>query len=82
MRNYPEWVLSHWAAISVGAAVVGMNSWWTRPEMEFALDDSDPVALIIDGERLESWDRPATTFRSSSPAMTASYRRQPGSGTR
>ena len=53
MRNYPEWVLSHWAAISVGAAVVGMNSWWTRPEMEFALNDSEPVALIIDGERLE-----------------------------
>ena len=53
MRNYPEWVLSHWAAISVGAAVVGMNSWWTRPEMEFALKDSEPVALITDGERLE-----------------------------
>ena len=53
MRNYPEWVLSHWAAISVGAAVVGMNSWWTTPEMEFALDDSEPVALIVDGERLE-----------------------------
>ncbi len=52
MRNYPEWVLSHWAAISVGAAVVGMNSWWTRPEMEFALADSEPVVLITDGERL------------------------------
>ncbi len=53
MRNYPEWVLSHWAIISVGAAAVGMNSWWTRPEMEFALNDSEPVALIVDGERLE-----------------------------
>ena len=53
MRNYPEWVLSHWAAISVGAAVVGMNSWWTGPEMEFALEDSEPVALITDGERLD-----------------------------
>ena len=53
MRNYPEWVLSHWAAVSVGAAVVGMNSWWTRPEMEFVLKDSEPVALITDGERLE-----------------------------
>ena len=53
MRNYPEWVLSHWAIISVGAAAVGMNSWWTRPEMEFALNDSEPVALILDGERLE-----------------------------
>ena len=54
MRNYPEWVLAHWAAMSVGAAVVGMNSWWTRPEMEFALADSDPVVLIADGERLET----------------------------
>ena len=54
MRNYPEWVLSHWAAISVGAAVVGMNSWWTRPEMDFALEDSEPVVLITDGERLET----------------------------
>ena len=53
MRNYPEWVLSHWAIISVGAAAVGMNSWWTRPELEFALNDSEPVALIIDSERLE-----------------------------
>ena len=53
MRNYPEWVLSHWAIISVGAAAVGMNSWWTTPEMEFALKDSAPVALITDGERLE-----------------------------
>ncbi len=53
MRNYPEWVLSHWAAISVGAAVVGMNSWWTRPEMEYALADSEPAVLIVDGERLE-----------------------------
>ena len=53
MRNYPEWVLAHWAAISVGAAVVGMNSWWARPEMEFALADSEPAVLIVDGERLE-----------------------------
>ncbi len=52
MRNYPEWILAHWAAISVGASVVGMNSWWTTPEMEFALQDTKPVALIVDGERL------------------------------
>ena len=53
MRNYPEWVLAHWAIISTGAAVVGMNAWWTRAEMKFALGDSEPVALIVDGERLE-----------------------------
>ncbi|MDO8390856.1 MAG: class I adenylate-forming enzyme family protein [Actinomycetota bacterium] len=53
MRNYPEWVVSYWACMSIGAAVVGMNAWWTAPEMEYALNDSEPHALIADDERLE-----------------------------
>ena len=53
MRNYPEWVLSYWAAISVGASVVGMNAWWTGPEMVYALNDAKPTLLIADKERLE-----------------------------
>ena len=61
MRNYPEWVIAHWAIISVGAAIVGMNAWWTRREMEFALADSNPVALILDGERYERLTAPDAT---------------------
>ncbi|MEY3745363.1 MAG: hypothetical protein RL430_219 [Actinomycetota bacterium] len=53
MRNYPEWVVGYWATVSIGAAVVGMNAWWTAPEMEYALNDSDPVVFIGDDERLE-----------------------------
>ena len=53
MRNYPEWVVGYWAVVSMGAAVVGMNAWWTAPEMEYALDDSAPVVFIGDDERLE-----------------------------
>ncbi|MFM7252205.1 MAG: class I adenylate-forming enzyme family protein [Ilumatobacteraceae bacterium] len=53
MRNYPEWVTSYWACVSVGAAVVGMNAWWTPPEMEYALNDSEPRVMIADDERLE-----------------------------
>ncbi|MDO8361429.1 MAG: class I adenylate-forming enzyme family protein [Actinomycetota bacterium] len=53
MRNYPEWVVAYWATVSIGAAVVGMNAWWTAPEMEYALNDSEPLALIADDERLE-----------------------------
>lgn len=52
MRNYPEWVVSYWATVSLGAALVGMNAWWTAPEMEYALKDSSPLVLIVDGERL------------------------------
>ncbi|MBM3717462.1 MAG: acyl--CoA ligase [Actinobacteria bacterium] len=53
MRNYPEWVVGYWAVVSMGAAVVGMNAWWTAPEMEYALNDSVPTAFIGDDERLE-----------------------------
>ena len=53
MRNHPEWVLAYWAITSTGAAAVAMNSWWTGPELEFALADSAPLLAILDGERLE-----------------------------
>ena len=53
MRNYPEWVIAYWAAVSIGAAAVGMNAWWTGPEMEYGLSDSRPKVLIADDERLE-----------------------------
>jgi acyl-CoA synthetase (AMP-forming)/AMP-acid ligase II len=53
MRNYPEWVVSYWATVSIGAAVVGMNAWWTSAEMEYGLADSRPKVLIADDERLE-----------------------------
>jgi long-chain acyl-CoA synthetase len=53
MRNYPEWVTAYWATISLGAAVVGMNAWWTSTEMEYGLTDSRPKVLIADDERIE-----------------------------
>ncbi|QGG96814.1 class I adenylate-forming enzyme family protein [Actinomarinicola tropica] len=53
MRNYPEWVISYWAILATGAAAVGMNAWWTGPEMQYALGDSQPKVLIADGERVE-----------------------------
>ncbi len=53
MRNYPEWVTAYWATVSIGAAVVGMNAWWTSTEMEYGLTDSRPKVLIADDERIE-----------------------------
>jgi acyl-CoA synthetase (AMP-forming)/AMP-acid ligase II len=52
MRNYPEWIAAYWATVSIGAALVGMNAWWTAPEMVYGLSDSRPKVLIVDGERL------------------------------
>jgi long-chain acyl-CoA synthetase len=53
MRNYPEWVVAYWATVSIGAAAVGMNAWWTSTEMEYGLNDSRPKVLIADGERVD-----------------------------
>ena len=53
MRNYPEWVASFWAGVSVGAAVVGVNAWWTSQELAYGLADSRPKVLIADDERVE-----------------------------
>ena len=53
MRNYPEWVLTYWAVASLGAIAVGMNAWWTGPEIEFAVDDCEPKVIVCDQERLE-----------------------------
>jgi len=30
-----------------------MNAWWTAPEMEYALNDSQPTVIVADDERLE-----------------------------
>lgn len=53
MRNYPEWVFSYWAIVSLGAAVVGVNAWWTADEMKYGLSDSRPKVIIADQERVE-----------------------------
>ncbi len=53
MRNYPEWVIGYWAIVSIGAACVGMNAWWTTEEMKYGLSDSKPKVLIADRERVE-----------------------------
>jgi long-chain acyl-CoA synthetase len=53
MRNYPEWMLAYWACTSVGVAAIGMNAWWTAPELAYGIEDSDPKVIIADTERLE-----------------------------
>ena len=53
MRNYPEWVVAHWATVSIGAALVGINAWWMPQELAFGLSDSRPKVLIADDERVE-----------------------------
>jgi len=52
MRNYPEWVISFAAIVSVGAVSVSLNAWWTEEELEYAIGDSGLKLLIGDSERI------------------------------
>lgn len=56
MRNYPEWMLIYWACACTGVAAVGMNAWWTAPEMAYGLADSTPKVLFADAERIARLD--------------------------
>lgn len=52
MRNYPEWMLLYWACTSIGVAVVGVNAWWTEPEMAYGINDARPKFIFADADRL------------------------------
>jgi len=52
MRNFPEWVISFAAIISVGAISVSLNSWWTEIELDYAINDSELSVFIGDDERI------------------------------
>jgi acyl-CoA synthetase (AMP-forming)/AMP-acid ligase II len=50
--NCPEWIVTFWAAVSLGAIAVGLNGWWVGPEIRYGIDDSDPKVLVADAKRL------------------------------
>jgi long-chain acyl-CoA synthetase len=52
MRNYPEWVISFAAIISVGLVSVSLNAWWTEDELDYAIRDSGLSVLVGDSERI------------------------------
>ncbi len=56
MRNYPEWMLTYWALVSIGVTVVGMNAWWVSEELKYGLEDCEAKILICDKERLANFE--------------------------
>lgn len=51
--NCPEWIVTFWAATCRGLVVVAMNGWWTGPEMEHALELTEPALVLLDAKRQE-----------------------------
>jgi acyl-CoA synthetase (AMP-forming)/AMP-acid ligase II len=51
--NSPDWMITFWAAISLGAVVVAGNSWWTPREAAQALGRTDPRVVVADAKRAD-----------------------------
>ena len=51
--NCPEWIVTFWATVSLGAIAVGLNGWWVGPEIRYGIEDSDPRVLVADRRRLD-----------------------------
>ena len=50
--NCPEWIVTFWATVSLGAVAVACNGWWTRDEIQHALAHTTPKLLVADAKRL------------------------------
>ncbi len=51
--NSPEWIVTFWAAVSLGAIAVGLNGWWVADEIKYGLADCTPTVLVVDRKRLD-----------------------------
>lgn len=49
--NNPEWCLTFWATVDLGAILVGLNGWWKTDEILFGLADSGAKVLVADAKR-------------------------------
>lgn len=50
--NCPEWILTFWAATSLGAVVCALNGWWTAGEIQFGVELAGCKLLVGDRKRL------------------------------
>ncbi|TCN49822.1 acyl-CoA synthetase (AMP-forming)/AMP-acid ligase II [Rhodococcus sp. SMB37] len=49
--NNAEWIMTFWAATSLGAIAVGMNSLWSAREIEYGIELSGPKVIVTDAGR-------------------------------
>ncbi|KAI9006524.1 fcs3 protein [Hyaloraphidium curvatum] len=53
LRNFPEYMPIWWAAICLGAVAVPLNSWLSKPELEYCIKDCGARVLFLDQERVD-----------------------------
>lgn len=49
--NSPDWLVTFWATVLVGAVSVPLNAWWKTEELTFALEDCGARVAVCDPRR-------------------------------
>ena len=77
--NNPEWIIAFWAAVSIGAIAVGMNSMWAAPEVGHGLSLTEPKVVVADAPRraliaeAAAAGMPVLSVEEDLPALFARY---------
>ena len=74
--NSPEWIVSFWATVSIGAVAVGFNAWWTAREMAYGIGHSRPTVVIADRRRaalLSDVEVPVLTVEDDVPRLATKH---------
>lgn len=75
-RNVPEWILTFWATVSIGAVAVGYNAWWSRRELEYGAGHTTPTVIVADARRaalLDDVDTPVLTLEEDLPRLLSDW---------
>ena len=78
--NTPEWLVTFWATVSLGAVAVGLNAWWTGAELRYALDDAAPKLLVADRRRLARLGESGLPTVAIEDGFDALWNHDPGAG--
>ncbi|MEB8339578.1 class I adenylate-forming enzyme family protein [Streptomyces endophyticus] len=49
--NSPEWIVTFWATVSIGAVAVGFNAWWSPRELAQGVENAAPSVIVADAKR-------------------------------
>lgn len=77
--NVPQWLLTFWATISLGAVAVGFNSWWSGRELALGIAHSRPRVVVADQRRAALVDDdavPLLTMEQDLPRLIQTWRTQ------
>ncbi|WP_235736416.1 class I adenylate-forming enzyme family protein [Nocardioides alcanivorans] len=78
--NTPEWVMTFWATLSLGAITVGVNAMGAAPELAHAMELTEPTVIVADARRREllaGADVPVLSVEADVPRLIEAHRGAP-----